>query len=393
MTQEEAVYLVRSGLLEGRAIEVLDWARTNIGTFRGCIMFQKLMEIEADILSNPAATYPFGLEDIRQAIASMSRFTNDYTQMAMVTRKPMDAPRVDTLAHELITFYKSYPSLFLAQQLLRRGSIAAPVKYGIHLMLNVVMDSLYGVVLALARGAWELDELLEKAQERQVNWAEATKLLLRHPVFQSNALGLFANTVYKAVEPGTLTSNMYSSVQESALVQAGTDFYKVGEAFANPEFTWTQAMHQAYLKFGATLPGELGSAPIRILSMMAHDPGLATRTSKGGRPDQEKTAIGEAHKFFNSTGYEGQWRQWVRELTPAFRPPSMTPQRQEHKKLLKDLIDQRVNQIPKIPQPTKEPKPKAQVPTIPVTPVKTQGVQNQATTPEAAPSGLLGEST
>lgn len=387
LNQEEAVYLVRSGLLEGRCIEVLEWIRTNRLTYRGCIMFQELFKIEQDILTNPSASYPFNINDLRQTVASLSRFMGDYTQMAMVTRKPMDAPFVNNFAAHIITFYKSYPSLFMAQQLLRRGSIAPPVKFGIHLMLNVIMDALYGTVLALARGAWELDEILEKARQNQINWAETVKLLLRHPVFQNNILGFVSNYAYRGIEGG-VGGGMLSSVQETALGGIITDALKLFKEMSEPDFTWTDATMQAYLKFGAILPGDLGAAHVKILAQLAHDPGTFSRTSRGNK----KTAMGEAMKYYSSTSSEGQWKQWVREVTPSYKPPINSMEHQANKALLDRTVQRGMNNLPQ-PKPRKEPKeqpqqqPQIQPPVVPVTKPK-PSLKEEATSFEKAPDGL-----
>jgi len=393
MNQEEATYLMRSGLLEGRCIEVLDWIRTHRLVFRGCIMFQDLFKLEQDILTNPSASYPFNINDLRQTVASLSRFMGDYTQMAMVTRKSMDAPSVNNLAAELITFYKSYPSLFLAQQLLRRGSIAPPVKFGIHLMLNIIMDALYGTILALARGAWELDEVLEKARQNQINWAETVKLLLRHPIFQSNILGFVSNYSYRAVEGG-IGGGLYSSVQESALGSTISDSIKFFKDMSEPEFTWTDATMQAYLKFGAILPADLGAAHFRILTQLAHDPGTFGRASRGNK----KTAIGEAMKYYNSASTEGQWKQWVREVAPIHKPNTTSMQFQSQKSLLNDYVRKQANQLPEPKPRKKEPvqrqveQPQQEQPLIQLPqPTKSPSLKTQGSTPYTPPENMFDE--
>lgn len=387
MTQEEAVYLVRSGILEGRCVEVLDWIRTNRLVYRGCIMFQELFKIEQDILTNPTASYPFNINDLRQTVASLSRFMGDYTQMAMVTRKSMDAPSVNNLAAELITFYKSYPSLFMAQQLLRRGSIASPVKFGVHLMLNIIMDALYGTVLALARGAWELDEVLEKAKQNQINWSETVKLLLRHPTFQNNILGFVSNYSYRAVEGG-LGGGLYSSVQESALGSTVMDAIKYFKEMSEPEYTWTDATMQAYLKFGPVLPADLGAAHFRILAQLAHDPGTFGRTSRG----RKKTAIGEAMKYYNSASTEGQWKQWVREVTPLYKPNTNSMQFQSEKALLNDYVRKQATKLPE-PKPRKSEKPQVSQPQIQQPqiqqPTAKPSLKQEATSFEKAPEDMF----
>jgi hypothetical protein len=389
MTQEEAVYLVRSGILEGRCVEVLDWVRTHRMVFRGCVMFQDLFKIEQDLLTNPSASYPFNINDLRQTVASLSRFMGDYTQMAMVTRKSMDAPSVNNLAAELITFYKSYPSLFMAQQLLRRGSIASPVKFGVHLMLNIIMDALYGTILALARGAWELDEVLEKAKKNQINWSETVKLLLRHPTFQNNILGFVSNYSYRAVEGG-LGGGLYSSVQESALGSTLMDSIKFFKDMSEPEATWTDATMQLYLKFGPILPADLGAAHFRILAQLAHDPGTFGRTSRSNK----KTAIGEAMKYYNSASTEGQWKQWVRDVTPGYRPNVNSMKFQNEKALLNDYVRTKANNLPE-PKPRKkettEP-PQVQLPQVQQPqvqpPTSKPSLSKEATSFEKAPEGL-----
>lgn len=390
LNQEEAVYLVRSGLLEGRVVEVLNWMRQNRITYRGCIMFQDMFRIEQDLLTNPTASYPFNINDLRQAVASLSRFMGDYTQMAMVTRKSLDAPYINNLASDILTFYKSYPSLFVAQQLLRRGSIASPIKYAIHLMVNIAMDALYGAILAIARGAWELDELLEKAKQAQINYSEAIKLLMRNPVFQGNPLGFAANYAYKAVEGG-IGNKAWNSVAEAALSGMFDDAAAFVKDISEPEATWSDLTRQAYLKFGGPLPGGLGAAHMRLAIVMAHDPGAVGRTNRGSG----KSAISGAVSYFNSTGSEGQWRQFVREYTPAYRPPITGAEYQNAKSAVKEAVQRKIKDVPLL-QPTQKQSQKEKLTVQPLgstlppeKPTKQPSLKQQGTTPYTPPDDMF----
>ena len=147
--------------------------------------------------------------------------------MAMVTRQPLDAPYQDSLGTALLTFYKSYPTLFMAQQILRRGSISSPLRTFAWFMLNTSLDIIYNIVLGLARGSYDLEKIYKMAakaqndeKQRKQLYKYIAELASRSPVFSVSPSSGIPSQAILAGAGGYMANDVMSAVGEAAYLSS-----------------------------------------------------------------------------------------------------------------------------------------------------------------------------
>lgn len=206
MDTETAVYLIRSGLLEGKRLEVLQKIKLMYGTTpTNVLLFQSLFDAEIELLQTgklngstiiSGMTASMFVRELGGARASLAKFQEMYTQKLMVTRKALDAPYTDNFMTNVIMFYKSYPTLFLAQQIMRRSSINPIHKQAIFLIVSTFTDLMYNTLLAITRGSMSYDDLfIIKKLMNKKEYGDMARLFLRNPIFTNNILGFIANSL------------------------------------------------------------------------------------------------------------------------------------------------------------------------------------------------------
>jgi hypothetical protein len=398
MDTETAVYLLRSGLMEGKRLETLVKARLMYGTTpTGVLLFQNLFDMEVELVETgrlggqaiidglPANTF---LRELTNARSSLAKFQEMYTQKLMVTRKALDAPYIDNVFTNLLTFYKSYPMLFVAQQIMRRSSINPMHKQALFLIVSAVSDFMYNTLLAITRGSMTYDDLflLEKLTKKK-QYGELARVFMRHPVFTNNLLGFITNN---AVSSFTGKQNpVLSAVGETAMDQQAKLLFKefplaLYAAYQNPNNQAIQDLLKAfYNTFGPVITPELMSVPVRLAVNDAH--GTARTTHSMTSPDQYLRMYLETM----DRNMEEPARATLRGLTPGF--PAQLKSRTTYDGIpsdyMREYVKQKARQKPKtLPsieevqqqltpvQPTVEPKP-----------APTQSLEEQGTTPIPAP--------
>jgi hypothetical protein len=400
--QEQAVYLIRAGLLDPAAIEGLRFTRGIYGSTRGGIVLdQNMARLETDL---HFGRYPDGygpgkqplptINGVVQTPGSMSKaigksrialakFMDMNTQRTMVIRKAVDAPAVNSLASDILLFYKSYPALYVAQQMMRRGSINSGWKMGIQILITGMLDLFYNILLALARGALSLEDVEEKLLTRPSlsNVKEFSKYFLRHPVFSNNPLGLLTNAMQTAIS-GKTAGGMFTSVGEAAAVQELKDLKNFIVGFWDNDTTWSEQKLNTYKALGPAFLQEMYGIPVRL---MVHEAWGSANTNSGGpRPsDRNLTAVLSTMNQF----YDGDVKELIKILSPEYpanhlgKQPMFNGINQssfnEHSK--------RQKQMKKL-MPVQQEKPIVPKPaTTTPTETKTPSLSEQATTPIKAP--------
>jgi len=363
---EVAIYIIRSGLLEGQQLEALDFARTHTGVWwNGVLLFQNLFDLEVE-LGNTAKplpstfTIPSGLtrktlmDNINTGRASLAKFQDMNSTRGMTTRRALDAPRDDSIAANLIMFYKSYPTLFVAQQLLRRSTLSPLHKMAFTIVLGATLDFMYNVLLAVARGTLSFEDIEEKMRRRDKDWGEAIRYLIRHPIASNNVPGLLLNTAV-AAGTGQAQGGILNSVGEAGIMQWGKDLWGLGDKLTKNETTWDKTTIQAYKVFGPML-GEIYSLPLRLAVMQAW--GVAGPTRSG-----PKTGNANLETLYNiMVNSEDELGNYtLRKMFPEYPQVIAKLPKMDGIPLAlqKKYLQQQQNLIPK-PEPKPEPQPQQQ---------------------------------
>ena len=402
--QEVAVYIIQSGLLEGRRLEALRYIRTEKNTFRGVILFQDMLDVELELkdptsarslrsIPRPFLTRNDLVSELSLARTAMAKFQEFNTTRGMVVRKSLDAPRNDSLVADLVTFYKSYPSLFVAQQIIRRGSVSSLPKMGLMIATSSILDFTYNLLLALARGTLSYEDILEKLKRRD-QLGEVARYIMRNPVFSNNLLGLVANATVVAAT-GRSQGGLIGSVAEAGIMQQVKDLYQLIKAFANPQETWDARTWAAYKALGPWLIANGYSLPVR--TMVAQAWGTSSPASSGSY----RGSKGDISALMDSmiTPAEETTNSLIRQMFPDY--PSVLRNETQYNGIPKRYMEEHMkrsseklmNPEPKLPQPQQPQLPQPQQPQLPqpqqTQPRSTSVDLQKANQPIKAPESLL----
>lgn len=358
------------------------------------------MNVYNDVVSNAIPSARFNHRDVQQAMSAIERFSKEKTQMAMVTRQPLDSPYNMGITDSLMTFYKSYPILFTAQQLIRRNTINDPIRAISFLLLNVSLDIIYNIILGLARGSYDLEKIYAQAKKAQYNEAARKALYkmfievgVRHPLFTTSIPSSIISNVTAAAVNKSLANSSLSAVEEAAAMATLLDMVKVCQTFLKPENTWKDGVLDMYRKFGGVLPGGLGGPLTRAAVAWAYNSSLGKSSAED--VESEIRAILEAHDAADLETTTS--KKLIREAFPVDPNTTTVPENERQKAKTKELNDifqkkygKKLEQYkpkeklekPEIPNITEQP----QI-TMDTKPTKT--LENVATNPEKAPKELL----
>jgi hypothetical protein len=380
--QEVLISIVRSGLLEKNVLEAIQTVYQNYGTYRGTVLDQSMSALETDLHfgRSPIRVNKLGAREseiaIKQARMAMARFMDLDISRTMVTRKPMDAPVSNDFARNLLTFYKSYPALWVSQQLLRRGSVASPWKLAIHIFLTGLLDLIYNIVLGLARGSLSYKDVLEQLEDpSSTKTSDLVRYVLRHPVFTNNPVGLAANSTLQAATGRG--SAAISAVTEGALQTQVKDLGKLGAALLGNEARDQSTSALLYKALGPLLPEELYSIPVRLMAMQAY--GDATPYSS---PGTKNSTVGRVMQMQDNY-YNGDAAAVFRALIPRYEETMQKRSVYDRVKTNANQLQQ-LHQKPNIQVPTQVPTPVTTTPPVP-TQTRVPTLVEQATQPIKAP--------
>lgn len=208
---------------------------------------------------------------IRAARTAMMKSQKSYANMAMVIQHPLDGTASAIGHHVILNFYKSYPALFTAQFLMRRGSITPAMQFGFELLLYSLLDMTYNIMLSLASGYYQYEKIKRALEKREINNREIVRLLLKYPVFSSNLVGLGMQNIIPALMGGMNRDAIISSVAENAIGYDIRSIIKALQGWASYVTGEIPQQHPAlstYNVVGRIIPG-IGNTLIKMQLMQA----------------------------------------------------------------------------------------------------------------------------
>jgi hypothetical protein len=367
-----AIY-VRSGIFEPGVIETLNYARSSAPPETGKILFSVMADLEAalppgGVIYDGVVITPERMLAARTTLASLSR---QYAGLSIVMDHPLDGTAAASATNVVITFFKSYPALFMAQHVMRQGTITPMLRHGARLLLHGMLDMIYNILLALSSGWYKWEKLMDHLEKGTISKAEATKLFLRHPVFSMNILGIVTQSLSKLALPSGRDNSMISSVGEVALAQQVSNIFKAAESwyyYAYDKVPAESAAASTYSALRGALSFIPGNTMVRLTLQQAF--GQAGTTGTAG------TASAKTMRYIDRLTDERPVLEAVRSMFPGgLKNPKRTVSEEPRQIKMTD--------IPKVRPPSGEPQPKVTTPTT-----RSPSIQEQATTPLKAPSGL-----
>ena len=386
----------RTGILE-----TIDYLASNHKLDRGTIPMMAFFDIEYDLLTSYSVVHGTTVIDkhgIRGARTAMMKAMKSYANMAMVINHPLDGTASATAHHVILNFYKSYPTLFTSQFLIRRGSVTPGMQFAFELLVYTMLDMSYNILLSLASGYYNYEKLKQALAKREMNYQELMRLVMKFPIFSNNLLGLGMQNLIPVLNNGMNKDMVISSVAESAI---GYDIRNVSKAlqgwaaYANGDIPKEHPMMATYNVLGRVIPG-IGSTLVKMLLMQSFgDLNYSGRTSSKRSPSSfildkigslsddavRETAVRSIFK--NATYKPMDKRLPSGEYLSTLK---MTPKLQEEMdKLSKGVPQQSAKPTPK---PTPQ-EPKASPPPPVVTSSRTPSLKTIGSNPIAPPTGML----
>ena len=318
---------------------------------------------------------------IRDARTAMMKAQKSYANMAMVMHHPLDGT-ASAKGHQIVlNFYKSYPALFTAQFLMRRGSVTPAMQFAFELLTYSLLDLSYNIILSLASGYYQYEKLKRALQNREINNREVLRLLLKYPIFSTNIIGLGMQNIIPALSGGMNKDLVISSVAESAI---GYDIRTVIKAlqgwssFVTGEVPAQHPMISTYNAFGRIFPG-IGNTLIKMLLMQS----FGELNTSGRTPSKRSSSsyiLDKIDAVSDQAIREAAVRDMFKysEYAPAGKK-SLTKAYQSIPNVESPQMKQ--PQLPEVKQPQL---PEVKQPQLPTTP-KEPGIVKQATTPIKAP--------
>jgi hypothetical protein len=367
MDVELMLIYVRSGIFVPGRIEALQYTMSQAPTKTNRIMYQVMADIEADL--RLGTTYdgvtitPSLMHDARLSMATLSKA---YANLSIVMDHPLDGTAASDGLSVVLTFYKSYPTLFMAQQIYRRGSVAPAFRHGIRLLTHAMLDMIYNILLALASGWYKWEELMERIEKGNINYTELAKLVLRYPVFSMNKVGLVSQLLVTLATDKMNKNSIISSVGEQAIINT---FFNMGKAVESYYYWATGQVSKEHpgVATYAALRGFLSAVPGNTLIRII----LEQSFGQSGTTGTATRLPAALMRQVDMVSDERPMKEFVRTLFPdgvKNKKPTVKPMK---------LTD-----IPKI-RPLSRQTPKTNTPTT-----KSPSIKEQATTPLKAPSGF-----
>jgi hypothetical protein len=408
---EVLLAFVRAGLFEetvtkgpaGREIktgvlETIEYLMSKNKLDRGTIPMMSFFDLEYDL--ERASSDTFGTAVITKsstqaARTAMMKAMKSYANMAMVLNHPLDGTASATAQHAVLNFYKSYPGLYTAQFLMRRGSITPGMQFAFELVVYSLADMSYNLILSLASGYYNYEKLKKALEQREINYREFVRLVMKYPIFSNNLLGFGLQNVVQVLTTGK-QEQLISSIAENAL---GYDIRNIVRAlqgwtaYAMGDVPKTSPMMATYNVFGRVIP-VLSSTLVKMLLMQSFGD-LNYSGRRTGNRSRSSYVLDKIHAvsddFIREQAIRNMFKHGEYNLSDKRTPTgeylssqSMTPQIQktmeEAKKLSKPNIKPR-------------PKPQPQVENYsyntPKIENKTVSLKTLGSTPYTPPKGML----
>jgi hypothetical protein len=260
-----------------------------------------------------------------------------------------------------------------------------------------MLDLAYNMLLALASGFYEYEKLLERLKQKELNYAELVRLLVKMPVFSNNLVGLGAGFITQAFATGLNRDGMFSSVGEAALAYEIKNILKAMKSWGHYFFGEVPDQHPiipTYNAFGRVIPG-LGSTLTRMAIMQAYGDTNTTGRSSRNRSSSSwvmdqidiNNGVSEIEQMTRDILKDSDYR--LRENTDVlgnypsrYKPKLFNPKTKELN--IPTKPDKTVMPKPAVPPSTPAPPPPQQ----PIATTQESSGWEVAIQPEKAPPGL-----
>jgi large-conductance mechanosensitive channel len=271
---------------------------------------------------------------------------------------------------------------------MRRGSVTPGMQFAFELIVYSLADMTYNILLSLASGYYSYEKLKKALEQRDINYREFIRLVMKYPIFSNNLLGLGLQNIVQVLSKNK-QDQIISSIAENAL---GYDIRNIIRAlqgfaaYAMGEVPKNSPIMATYNVFGRVIP-VLNSTLVKMLLMQAFGD-LNYSGRRTGSRSRSSYIIDKIHAVSDDSIRElairNMFKQGVyspadkRNITGEYlSSQSMTP-----------MIQESINEAKKLSKPK-------EIPNIPqVQPVKTQprstaSLKELGSTPYAPPEGML----
>ncbi len=367
-------------------LETIEYMMSQYQLDRGTLSLLDFFSEEqtlGEVIVKKFGTNTINQTSIRDARTAMMKAQKSYANMAMVMHHPLDGTASAKGHHIVLNFYKSYPALFTAQFLMRRGSVTPAMQFAFELLTYSLLDLSYNIILSLASGYYQYEKLKRALQNREINNREVLRLILKYPIFSTNLVGLGMQNIIPALSGGMNKDLVISSVAESAI---GYDIRTVIKAlqgwssFVTGEIPAQHPMLSTYNAFGRIFPG-IGNTLVKMLLMQSFG-----ELNTSGRTLNKRSSSSYILDKIDAVSDQAIREAMIRDM---FKYSEYAPAgKKSLTKAYQSIPNVEPPQLPQVQQPqlpeVKQPQlPQPQLPTTPQT--NEPGIIKQATTPIKAP--------
>jgi hypothetical protein len=410
---EVLLAFVRAGLFEtietklpgGKSIssgvlETIEYLMSKNKLDRGTIPMLAFFDLEYDLKTARSDTFGTTIitsGSVQAARTAMMKAMKSYANMAMVVNHPLDGTASATAHHAVLNFYKSYPGLYTAQFLMRRGSVTPAMQFAFELVLYSLADMSYNILLSLASGYYNYEKLKKALQQRDFNYREFVRLIMKYPLFSNNLFGFGSQAIAQVLTTGK-GEQLVSSVAESAIGYDIRNIVKAIQGFA----AWSMGdvprqspLINTYNVFGRVIP-VLSSTLVKMLLMQSFGdlnysgrrPGKRTKSSyvldKVHAVSDDFIREKSIRNLFNNNNYNpGDKRDIINGgylKKPELQPWLQDAVNSAQQRFKEKKQQQQTQTQPQVQQPQQPPEPQS--------PPKVS-LQTIGTTPIQPPSGIL----
>lgn len=188
----------------------------------------------------------------------------------MVINHPLDGTASATAHHAVLNFYKSYPGLYTAQFLMRRGSITPSMQFAFELLVYSIADTAYNIILSLASGYYNYEKLKRALEKRELNYRETLRLLMKYPLFSNNLFGFGLQATIQAFTGGS-QDKIIGSIAENAIGYDIRNFIRALQswsAYISGDIPKDHPMMATYNAMGRLFP-VLSNTLVKMLLMQS----------------------------------------------------------------------------------------------------------------------------
>jgi hypothetical protein len=286
--QEILLVYIRSGLFEDGVIETLEYILSVAPSFRNDLSIMEMRNQEYELGQTNGVSFNktvVNSERIAQARGVIIKLMKRHAELYMTAPHALDGTANSVAMNIIITFYKSYPTLFMSQFIMRRGSTTPAMRFAFELLVYGMLDVTYNLFLALKSGYYRWEKIKRALAAKDVNWTEVTKLILRFPVFSGNLLGLVTNLVGNLALDSGNKNTIFNSVAESAMGQNVRSVYKALQSYVLYAMGEVGPSHPLFNTYKALSPmlGGVSGGLVKMLIMQAFGDLNSTGRSSSSR--------------------------------------------------------------------------------------------------------------